>query len=79
MSAIETISGGRSARFRSRHDILRLVFGQIAVWYRTRRTRRQLADLSDHALQDLGLTREAALQEALRPFWDTHGRQRGDY
>lgn len=79
MSSIETISGGRAARFRSRPDILRLVFSRIAVWNRTRRTRKQLADLSDHELQDLGLTRAAALQESLRPFWDTSSRHRSGY
>lgn len=34
------------------------------------RQRRALARLDDHALQDIGITREDALAEAKRPFWD---------
>lgn len=32
-------------------------------------TRRKLLDLDEHALKDIGLTREQALEEALKPFW----------
>jgi uncharacterized protein YjiS (DUF1127 family) len=38
----------------------------LAVWAQ----RRALYRLDDAALEDLGLTREAALREASRPFWD---------
>jgi uncharacterized protein YjiS (DUF1127 family) len=31
--------------------------------------RRKLLELDDHALRDIGLTREQALDEALKPFW----------
>lgn len=34
------------------------------------RSRRRLADLDDHILRDIGLTRDQALQEAERPIWD---------
>jgi uncharacterized protein YjiS (DUF1127 family) len=34
------------------------------------RQRRRLARLDDDALDDLGLTRHAARQEARRPVWD---------
>ncbi|WP_229597942.1 MULTISPECIES: DUF1127 domain-containing protein [unclassified Labrenzia] len=44
-----------------------------------RRTRLELLELSDAALEDLGLTREAALAEAMRPFWDTESRRKGRY
>ncbi|WP_044871115.1 DUF1127 domain-containing protein [Pseudomonas sp. LFM046] len=32
-------------------------------------TRRALLELDAHALRDVGLTREQALDEALKPFW----------
>ncbi len=34
------------------------------------RQRRALAELDSKALNDIGLTREAALREAERPIWD---------
>ncbi len=34
------------------------------------RSRRALAELDDHMLADIGVTREAAGREAARPFWD---------
>ncbi|QYX56123.1 DUF1127 domain-containing protein [Roseovarius sp. SCSIO 43702] len=34
------------------------------------RERRALARLSDRALRDIGISRDAALREARRPFWD---------
>ncbi|SEL07754.1 Uncharacterized conserved protein YjiS, DUF1127 family [Roseovarius azorensis] len=35
-----------------------------------RRQRLTLRELDDRALADIGLTRQAALTEARRPFWD---------
>ncbi|MCA8880149.1 MAG: DUF1127 domain-containing protein [Rhodobacteraceae bacterium] len=35
-----------------------------------RKSRRDLATLPDHLIRDIGLTREAAAEEAARPFWD---------
>ena len=34
------------------------------------RQRRHLAQLDDHILRDIGLTREEATSEALKPFWN---------
>lgn len=41
-------------------------WGYLALY----RQRRQLAQLNDEALLDLGLTRQEALAEANRPLWD---------
>lgn len=38
------------------------------------RQRRELAELSDRQLQDIGLTRGQATREARRWFWDMPGR-----
>ncbi|MCA8883396.1 MAG: DUF1127 domain-containing protein [Rhodobacteraceae bacterium] len=35
-----------------------------------RRQRRALAQLDDHLLHDIGITREEARTEAARPVWD---------
>jgi uncharacterized protein YjiS (DUF1127 family) len=39
------------------------------VWLERSRQRRQLAQLSDHMLRDIGLTRVDAWAEAEKPFW----------
>jgi Domain of unknown function (DUF1127) len=39
------------------------------VWTDRARQRRQLAELSDHMLRDIGLTRADAWAEADKPFW----------
>ena len=38
-------------------------------WIDRGRQRRQLAELSDHMLRDIGLTRADAWAEADKPFW----------
>jgi uncharacterized protein YjiS (DUF1127 family) len=40
-----------------------------SVWLERSRQRRQLAQLSDHMLRDIGLTRADAWHEAEKPFW----------
>lgn len=42
----------------------------------THRSRRQLAQLSDHLLADIGLTEAQRQAEILKPFWETHGQGR---
>lgn len=50
----------------ARPSLLSWVLSALAV----RRQRRQLARLDDATLTDIGLTRQQALEEARRPFWD---------
>lgn len=35
-----------------------------------RRSRQHLAELPDYLIADIGLTRQAVVEEAQRPFWD---------
>ena len=42
----------------------------LVTWIRIARQRRILATLDDRSLADMGLTRQEALAEAHRPFWD---------
>ena len=41
----------------------------VTKWTIRHRTRKQLKDLPDHLLSDIGLPRDAAYTEARRPFW----------
>ncbi|GBO83558.1 hypothetical protein A6779_11960 [Marinobacter adhaerens] len=42
---------------------------KISRWHVNWRTRRQLARLPDFMLQDIGISRIDAEQEARKPFW----------
>jgi uncharacterized protein YjiS (DUF1127 family) len=56
----------------NRFELPPILFGlikTIAVWITRRRQRRALAQLDDHLLADVGLSREQARREAARPFW----------
>lgn len=50
--------------------------GRILGWIETARERDRLLELDDRTLRDIGLTREAAAEEAMRPFWDVPARRR---
>lgn len=39
------------------------------LWLARARQRRELAELSDGQLDDIGISREQALCEAAKPFW----------
>lgn len=41
----------------------------IALWSLRRNTRHHLSNLDDHALADIGLSREAAERESMKRFW----------
>lgn len=54
-------------------EFLQGVWGRIQfqarLWHRRAVTRRQLSRLDDRALADIGITRQAAQEEADRPFY----------
>ncbi|THF60138.1 DUF1127 domain-containing protein [Pseudothauera rhizosphaerae] len=41
----------------------------VALWMARSRQRRELHELDDRLLRDIGIRREDALIEAARPFW----------
>ena len=49
--------------------VTRRAFGIVAMWMERSRQRRALADLDDHLLKDIGITRSEAAREAAQPFW----------
>jgi uncharacterized protein YjiS (DUF1127 family) len=50
--------------------LMRRVIATFRSWQRNIRSRRELLQLSESELRDIGLTRVEALYEANRPFWD---------
>jgi uncharacterized protein YjiS (DUF1127 family) len=46
------------------------ILATLARWRAAARQRRELANLDERALKDIGLTRDDARVEAARPFWD---------
>ena len=58
----------------SRHTALRRPAPSLARWISAaiaaRRSRRQLSNLQAHLLDDIGVSRNAAENEAKRPIWD---------
>ena len=50
-------------------DRLVQAYEQVLSWLERVHQRRQLAQLSDHMLKDIGLTRADVEAEILKPFW----------
>lgn len=42
---------------------------QLSLWWRRARERRELLQMSEHDLRDIGLTRVDVIREAEKPFW----------
>ena len=57
-----------------RIDGLRELVGLVLRWIRVARERRRLAQLPEHILRDIGVSREDAWYEANRPFWESSER-----
>jgi uncharacterized protein YjiS (DUF1127 family) len=81
MGAIDTMLGavvtvfalGRPASGETASSDLRVPLDKWRILRRTRRTRVQLADLTDDQLRDIGISREDALREVKRSVllvWD---------
>ncbi|ABC32778.1 uncharacterized conserved small protein [Hahella chejuensis KCTC 2396] len=50
-------------------DFLTRLRSLTQQWRKQARTRRELANLNDHLLKDLGITEGDRRQEASKPFW----------
>lgn len=56
-------------RQRDPSDRLRGLVALSALWAARHRQRRELRELDERLLRDIGLTRGEALREAAKPFW----------
>ncbi|MEZ8734536.1 DUF1127 domain-containing protein [Vibrio sp. 10N.286.49.E11] len=45
-------------------------YSKFRIYLQNRRTRKHLAELSDHLLEDVGITREQANEEMKKSFWE---------
>ncbi|MCW8886728.1 MAG: DUF1127 domain-containing protein [Motiliproteus sp.] len=50
-------------------ELIRRILDFIQQLLRRYRTRRQLRDLDDHLLKDIGISRHQAQLESEKPFW----------
>ncbi|WP_353980529.1 DUF1127 domain-containing protein [Salinicola endophyticus] len=66
VTTLNTVDGILWGDTRQRRRSLR--YDSPSVWQR-RRTRRQLAELDTHQLQDIGLLPSQVYRETHRPFW----------
>ena len=62
-------SSGQSQAARLRGDAVGEAIGTWSLWQARRRGRRQLAELSDQMLQDIGISRTDVEREYDKPFW----------
>ncbi|MEZ9035542.1 DUF1127 domain-containing protein [Vibrio cyclitrophicus] len=45
-------------------------YSKFRLYFQNRRTRKHLAELSDHLLEDVGITRGQANEEVRKLFWE---------
>jgi uncharacterized protein YjiS (DUF1127 family) len=49
--------------------VIEVILAFVRVWRERRRTRRQLAVMSERELQDIGICRSEIANEIGKPFW----------
>jgi uncharacterized protein YjiS (DUF1127 family) len=49
--------------------VIEVVLALVRVWRERRRTRGELAGMSDRELQDIGICRSEIANEISKPFW----------
>jgi len=58
----------RSMRYRI-NEAAQRAFATVQLWHRRSVERRQLAELDEHMLKDIGITHADALYLSSKPFW----------
>jgi uncharacterized protein YjiS (DUF1127 family) len=62
-------SSGQTQAAHLRGEAVGEAMATLTLWQGRRRSRQQLADLSDQMLQDIGITRAEVEREYGKPFW----------
>lgn len=63
-------SPSATVKLPTRRSLFSRTFAQLLRWRELSRQRRELGQISDATLHDIGLSRVDALREAGRPFWN---------
>jgi uncharacterized protein YjiS (DUF1127 family) len=66
---LTTTSNAISARFQASPALLTRIAEELLTWNTRSRQRYELAEMPDHALLDMGITRAQAIAEAAKPVW----------
>lgn len=66
MTLIETRRRSATLNLRAGHSVSSAIIRMYDIW----RQRQVLRNLDAHALEDIGVTRKQAQDEARRPVWD---------
>ena len=70
----EVIGGGQIHQLTpekpAKDTLINRIAARLYRWYSIARERRQLAEMSDWMLKDIGISRADADREASRHFWD---------
>jgi uncharacterized protein YjiS (DUF1127 family) len=75
MSMADLFVSEEVVSYRAQHDdtqivgLIVLAWRIVTFWSDRARQRRVLAELDDHLLDDVGITRAQALEERRKPFW----------
>jgi uncharacterized protein YjiS (DUF1127 family) len=62
-------AGGMAILRHPRGSLIARSVSLLLAWIERSRQRRALGELDDHLLCDIGVTRDEARREAIRPFW----------
>jgi len=69
MNTLSQSSALRQSAGRSRDPLSRRLLTLLRLWHHRATSRRQLRQLDERLLRDIGISREAALHVAAKPFW----------
>lgn len=64
-----THHGSHSVAHRHPSDVLYIWLERVSLWRHRFRSRRDLADLDEHLLRDIGLDTVQVRSEVDKPFW----------
>jgi uncharacterized protein YjiS (DUF1127 family) len=69
LTSFDRMPQRRAEAHRGRRTSLDRILALFRLWQERARTRRELRELDERALSDIGLTRRDARWEAAKPFW----------